>query len=362
MEGKVLQCCVIYNYLLYAQFFEIIFNILPKYLFYGIIRFNKYVKKNIICIIKRIEVVSVKNKEQTESFSEIELIELFYQTHSLEDKLQFFQTIQDDNVKLRLLNSIPEQERYKFIGNLKLSQSIAIALNSLSDDKVRNKTFNFVAKQLKGNSKKLLEIIAMVDFKATLQANMLTFTLNNLRGLDLDFLISIRDHIENYTQMKFKINEADDSRNIKYSFSEISAIIAKIEELTSNIHPTEIDEANRFFTIYSRLTGTTTYDDNCIRKQNDAKERWKNKKGYNWKEYCSHIQEIRKKAAGLYGGLVEGKAICAGYALILHEALQYVGLKTQYVWGINSERHERTCMESSTNRWKMVQCRCNMGC
>ena len=35
--------------------------------------------------------------------------------------------------------------------------------------------------------------------------------------------------------MKFKINEDDDSRNIEYSFSEISAIIAKIEELTADI-------------------------------------------------------------------------------------------------------------------------------
>lgn len=45
------------------------------------------------------------------------------------------------------------------------------------------------------------------------------------------------------------------------------------------------------------------------------------------------MKNIRKKPAGLYGGLIEGKAICAGYALILHEALKYVGLKSQYVIG-----------------------------
>ena len=43
--------------------------------------------------------------------------------------------------------------------------------------------------------------------------------------------------------------------------------------------------------------------------------------------------EIRKNPAGLYGGLVEGKAICAGYALILHEASKYIGLNSQYVSG-----------------------------
>lgn len=73
--------------------------------------------------------------------------------------------------------------------------------------------------------------------------------------------------------MKFKINEHEgDSKDIEYSFSEISAIIAKIEELTADI-PKEMDEANKFYTLYSRITSMMTYDDNCIRKQDDAKSR-----------------------------------------------------------------------------------------
>lgn len=238
----------------------------------------------------------------------------------------------NEEVTLEQLTTIPEQERYKLIGKLKLPQNITYALNSLTDDTVRRKTFNFIAKKFKGNSKGLLEIITMLGFSVNLPPNMLTFTLNNLNVLNLDFLIKIRDKIENYPQMKFKINEDDDSRDIEYSFGEISAIVAKIEELTADI-PQEMDEANKFYTIYSRVTKMMTYDHKCIRKSDNAALRLKVNKRYTWKEYSIHKKEIRKKAAGLYGGLVEGKAICAGYALILCQALRYVGMKSQYVGG-----------------------------
>lgn len=53
----------------------------------------------------------------------------------------------------------------------------------------------------------------------------------------------MQNHVENYEQLKFKINEIGDSRHIKYTFREMSAIIAKIEEITADI-PEGIDELN----------------------------------------------------------------------------------------------------------------------
>lgn len=165
---------------------------------------------------------------------------------------------------------------------------------------------------------------------------MITFLLNNINALNLDFLINLQQHVSNYSEMRFKINEHEgDSKDIEYSFSEISAIIAKIEELTTDI-PRDMDEANKFYKIYSRITGMMTYDNNCIREQKQAKDnmfhtddKWEDA----YKKYIRIMQVIRKNPAGLYGGLIDGKAICAGYALILHEALKFVGLNSQYVRG-----------------------------
>ena len=278
----------------------------------------------------------MKDKKQDETITDEELVELFNQTSSTQEKLQYFSKIKNINKQMELFDSIPSNEKYKFIGKLRTPQSIANALNSLEDDKTKRKTFNFVAKQFKGNNEGLLRILTQIDFDVTIPPNMLTFQLNNINALNLDFLINIQRHVSNYSEMRFKINEYEsDSTNIEYSFSEISAIIAKIEELTADI-PSDMDEANKFYKIYSRITGMMTYDYDCIRKQNQAKDnrihtndKWEEA----YEKYKRRMKEIRKNPAGLYGGLVEGKAICAGYALILHEALKYVGIKSQYVIG-----------------------------
>ena len=279
----------------------------------------------------------MEDKKKIENISDSELVELFNGASSAEEKLQHFSRIQDDNCKIELLDSIPENERYKFIGKLKSTESIAIALNGLSDEKTKSKTFKFVAKQFKGNNIGLLEILTQIDFDVTIPPNMLTFKLNNINALNLDFLINIQRHVSNHSDMKFKINEHEgDSKDIEYSFSEISAIIAKIEELTADI-PEDMDEANKFYKVYSRITGIMTYDYNCIRKLDEAEKKYYSRNYSTINDYDRSMKDIRKKPAGLYGGLIEGKAICAGYALILHEALKYVGMKSQYVRGQDKE-------------------------
>jgi len=275
----------------------------------------------------------VKDKKKIKGMSDSDSVELFKQVSSIEEKLQHFSRIQDDNCKMELLNSIPENERYKFIGKLKSSANIATAINSLSDGKTKSRTFNFVAKQFKGNSIGLLEIMVKINFDVSIPKNMLTFKLNNINALNLNFLINIQQHVRNYSEMKFKINESEsnDSMHIEYSFSEISAIIAKIEELSADI-PKDMDEANKFYKIYSRITGMMTYDYSYIRKDENARSKLYDRK-YSMSDYDRESNRLRKNPSGLYGGLIEGKAICAGYALILNQALKYVGLKSQYVKG-----------------------------
>ena len=272
---------------------------------------------------------------------EISNIDLFRNTTSIQEKLKYFSEITDEQLQLELLKEIPKNERHKFIGRIKSSQGIATALNSLEDEKSKGKTFNFIAKQFKGNNEELLRILTQIDFDVNIPQNMITFKLNNINALNLDFLINIQRHVTNHSEMKFKINEYQgDSSAIEYSFNEISAIIAKIEELTADI-PKDMDEANKFYKVYSRITQMMSYDHQCIREQEKAEyDRFHTKDS--WKvaseKYEKRNKEIRKKPAGLYGGLVEGKAICAGYALILNEALKYVGVKCQYVRGTDYKR------------------------
>ena len=241
-----------------------------------------------------------------ENEEESELIELFNKANSVEEKLQYFGKIKSEESKRELLNDIPEKERYKFIGKLKSSEDIAEALNNLSDEKTKSKTFNFIAKQFKGNNIGLLKILERIEFNVTLSPNMLLFKLNNINDLNLDFLINIQKHVTNYSEMRFKINEHEsDSTKIEYSFSEISAIIAKVEELTTDI-PKDLDEPNKFFKVYSRVVSMMTYDYKCITDSENARNRkYRDMMRIGFfkamQQYDDEMREIREKPAGLYG-------------------------------------------------------------
>ena len=133
-----------------------------------------------------------KDKKRTESISDAELVTLFNQASSEQEQLQYFSRIQDDNCKIELLSSIPTKDRYKFIGKLREPKNIAEQLSQIEDEKSKRKSFNFIAKQFKGNSKGLLALLEAIDFEVTLPENMLFFQINNLNDMSMDSLISIQ--------------------------------------------------------------------------------------------------------------------------------------------------------------------------
>ena len=79
------------------------------------------------------------------------------------------------------------------------------------------------------------------------------------------------------------------------------------------------------------------YDNKCLRNLEIANNKYHQSLRKNWQhakeKYDEDFKIIKRNSVGLYGGLVNGKAICEGYALILLEALKYVGIKSQYVRG-----------------------------
>jgi len=297
----------------------------------------------------------VKDKERMENISDAELVELFNQASSIQEKLQYFSKIQDENYKIALLESIPENEIYKFLGKLKNPENIAEQLNRLGY-KSQKKSLNFIAKQLKGNSKGLLSLLQLIDFEVILPENMLTFNLNSLNDINIEAMIKLQEHVENSFDMKFTINEKD-AEKITYSFAEMSAITAKIEELTAGI-PEDLDELDRFITIYYRMINNITYNHNTMNRSNEVTNQFENKRSLTISEkemIDKKMAEIRRNSAGLYGGLVEGKAICVGYATILQEALKKVGIKSMIVTGVKTADIIQGKAVRTGHAWNQVQ-------
>lgn len=272
--------------------------------------------------------------------------------------------VDKDLAILEELENVDEQERYRLIVKLENPQNIANALNSLGDISTKQKTFNFVIKKFKGNSKGFLEILRQIDFDVNIPKSMLKLKLNNLNPLDLDLLIEIQRKVGNFTKISFEMNKDNYTidKGVIYSFGEMSAIIAKMEELTGDITE-DMSEADKFYRIYSRLTQMITYDHGNIRKVDKMEREYQE-----WyREYLEseepiyrviHEEEIRhkeqiraarKKAAGMYGGLVNGTSICSGYAMIFHEAIQYIGMKSRIITADNKT------IDEDGHEWNQVQ-------
>lgn len=158
-----------------------------------------------------------------------------------------------------------------------------------------------------------------LDYKVSIPESMLTLKLNNINELNLDMLIALRHNVENYEDMKFDIHEIHTGKwknanfqDFIYDFSTMSAVVYKMEELVGDIDENET-EANKFYKIYARITHAITYDDIGLKFGNEHEQ---------------------KQIRNLYGGLVDGKCVCVGYSLILHEALKKVGVKSELIMGL----------------------------
>lgn len=266
---------------------------------------------------------------------ENEKLKKFENANSEADKMEIFKSMLSDKHKVAALDLIPEEERHLYLHHIKSADAIMSVFDKYSSSIDKGKVFEFLTTRLKGNADKYLQLLSMVDFKVKLNPEIPIIKLNNLNVLNIDLLLNIQRNVTDYYNMKFKLNERTFDKN-EYSFNEMSAIIIKLEELTAGIDP-NASEMDKFATIYERMTNTITYDHECIRKTDRLEA--KRKKELEEKDYESsdktykEFLAARRNAGGLYGGLVDGKAICSGYAIILHEALQYVGIKSKYIEG-----------------------------
>lgn len=103
-----------------------------------------------------------------------------------------------------------------------------------------------------------------------------------------------------------------------YSKTEFIAIKKVTDRILEGIErPQKDDEASElavFKTIYARLAKQMVYDHEAIKKKNKGDAKW------------------QRDCRNLYG-LATGKTVCAGYACILVQMLQEMGMDAQYIRG-----------------------------
>lgn len=283
---------------------------------------------------------------------EFEKLKKFEAAETEKEKMQIFSSMLSDDYKLAALDLVPKNQIQNYLHLIKDVDKTVEALNKLESISDKRNAVDYLSLRLKGNSDKLLKLFANIDFKVHIHPDMELMKLNNLNALDIDTLTSIQRNVLNSSYIKFKLTDRA-VENVEYSFAEMSAIVIKLQELTAGID-SKASEMSKFETIYERMTSKITYDYDCIR-ETDKLEKYRDKsyKEHNYEEAAYFTRQIsakRREPAGLYGGLVNGKAICAGYALILNMALQRVGIKAKYIAGYPKRRRTWTCLESSESR------------
>ena len=266
-----------------------------------------------------------KEKKLAPEEQDIQNVERFKNAESSDEKVKILSEISRDKYKLQALESIENEfDLYRYIGKISEVSSILELLSKMKNDQFKKNVFDFLTQQLRGNALKYIQLLAGIDFKVNVASNMHVLRLNNLNGLNVDILNRAFQNVMNPQVLKFSINAGQSwvDKKIKYTFEEMIVIMSKIEELTKGIKETD-SERDKFEIIYKRITATITYDKAKLELEDMVENDFKQNR-ITWVQYVEKMIKLRHDIAGLYGGLVDNKSICAGYALIFHEAAQYV--------------------------------------
>ena len=266
-----------------------------------------------------------KEKKLAPEEQDIQNVERFKNAESSDEKVKILSEISRDKYKLQALESIENEfDLYRYIEKISEVSSILELLSKMKNEQFKKNVFASLTQQLRGNALKYIQLLAGIDFKVNVASNMHVLRLNNLNGLNVDILSRAFQNVMNPQVLKFSINAGQCwiDKKIKYTFEEMIVIMSKIEELIKGIKETD-SERDKFEIIYKRITATITYDKAKLELEDMVENDFKQNR-ITWVQYVEKMIKLRHDIAGLYGGLVDNKSICAGYALIFHEAAQYV--------------------------------------
>ena len=106
--------------------------------------------------------------------------------------------------------------------------------------------------------------------------------------------------------------------NAPYTANEYYYIRGVLDEIVAGIDPNEPD-VDKVATIYERIIRTIAYDHSCIDR--------------NSREGVRHGSKEVHSCRNLLNGLTTETCVCAGYADILRQALNLVGIESKYLYG-----------------------------
>jgi len=163
----------------------------------------------------------------------------------------------------------------------------------------------------------------------------LTVIIKNTAEITLDELYELKE--QGISNIKI-FDEKSDNEPDNYWISDLILIKEKIQEYIKNIPEVSDDDPDKekkiFTYIYEKMAYNITYDDyaaDCVGLTGYERDM---------------TEEMVNRASGLYGGLIDNKAICAGYSEILRNILSEVGINAEYRSGHG---------EKGGHAWNQVQ-------
>lgn len=111
------------------------------------------------------------------------------------------------------------------------------------------------------------------------------------------------------------------AKAVEYTRQQYEILHNRIQEIVGDI-PKTFTDLQKFMIIYQRLGSIISYDDELVREDNDRDE--------------EYIERNKYAGRNLTNGLIKGKCVCTGYAEILYNCLQAVGIEACKICG---EKH-----------------------
>lgn len=206
-----------------------------------------------------------------------------------------------------------------------------------SDDEIN--TINFLEPHLQ-NGKLLLSIpqVELLINSGKSIPQHIIIKVQSIKDLDSNQLKSLVARANNrFTIDGVEIFDKNNSYTAihPYSVSEYAYLRDMMDMIVEGIDLNEPD-IDRFTTVYLRLASSIIYDIPAASSGNRAELL------YNWK--------VDNSCRNLLNGIVDGKCVCAGYADILRNALDLVGIDSRYLCGrVNANN------SNSGHAWNQVK-------
>lgn len=253
------------------------------------------------------------------------------------DKLDVLSKLADKGIKISFKETKAEKylnEKEIIIKDEDLNRRVKRLFYKNKEDKITEyDIFTFCENEAKIEGNDVLEKIIEVGLIDKLKNTCVEIELNDFDDKYFEMIDKYFKKIESVSIASFKnLNEEKIAKLSKYNISvkgdletdklskkyyskeDIKSIIKVMQELKENI-PDEYNELEKFMYIYKSIAMYVDYD----------------KSGCVFTEL--YMDGHENSTRSLKGALMQGKAVCVGYALVLKCCLEYIGIEAKQLGG-----------------------------